>query len=61
VVDADAVYTDASDIDAEPVKAQGEAMVDAMLASDNDSFDQYNTTVRIESGRVVEVKRNYMP
>jgi len=61
VVDAEAAYTDASDIDAEPVKAQGEAMVDAMLASENDSFDQYNTTVRIESGKVVEVKRHYVP
>ncbi len=61
VVDPSATYTDASDIDAEPTKADYEGIVDAMLASANDTFDQYNTTVRIEGGKVVEIKRNYVP
>jgi hypothetical protein len=61
VVDPAATYTDSSDIEADPVKTDYDGIVDAMLASDNDSFDQYNTTVRIESGKVVEIRRVYVP
>ena len=61
VLDSAATYTDTSDIDAAPVTTDAGGMVDAMLASADETFNQYNTTVRIESGRVVEVKRVYMP
>ena len=60
-VDPSATYTDASNIEADPVKADYDGMVDAMLASENESFTQYNTTVRIEGGKVVEIKRYYEP
>ena len=60
-IDPSATYTDSSDIEADPVKTDYDGIVDAMLASDNDSFDQYNTTVRIESGKVVEIRRVYVP
>jgi len=61
VVDSSATYTDASDIDAEPVKADYDGMVEAMQSSENEFFTQYNTTVRIEAGKVVEIKRVYEP
>ena len=57
VVDPSATYTDSSDIEADPVKADYEGIVDAMMASEDETFDQYNTTVRIESGKVVEIGR----
>ena len=60
-VDPSATYTDSSDIEADPVKADYEGMVDAMMAARYDTFDQYNTTVRIEGGKVVAIERGYMP
>ena len=60
-VDPSATYTDASDIDADPVTVNFDGIVDAMMGSANDSFDEYNTTVRVEGGKVIEIRRNYMP
>ncbi|MBR2571094.1 MAG: peptidoglycan-binding protein [Clostridia bacterium] len=61
MLDTSAVYTDSSDPEAEPVTAEYAGIVDAMLNSDNEYFDLYNTTVRIEDGRVVGIVRVYNP
>lgn len=61
VVDPAATFTDAWNILAEPVTATGADIVGAMQSSENDAFTQYNTTVRVEAGRVVEIKRDYVP
>ena len=58
---ATAVYTDASDIDSEPVTVEYGNIPDAMMESENESFDPYNTTVRVENGEVVEINRVYVP
>ena len=60
-VDPSATYIDASNINADPVKADYEGIVDAMMASEDETFDQYNTTVRIENGKVVEINRVFRP
>lgn len=58
----DVTFTDAWEIDKEPVSAEGiEAVTAAIMASENDSFDAYNTTLRIEDGKVVEINRRYVP
>lgn len=62
VVDAAATYTDASDPDADPVTVSGAEIVDALKQPDDGlGFNEYNATVRIENGKVVEIKRNYVP
>ena len=60
-VDPSATYIDTSNINADPVKADYEGIVDAMMASEDETFDQYNTTVRIENGKVVEINRVFRP
>ena len=55
-------FTDGWDIEKEPVTAEGiEAVTAAIMASENDSFDEYNTTLVIEGGKVVEINRRYVP
>ena len=61
VIAPSATYTDSSDIDGAPVEAGYDGIVEAMQSSELDTFDQYNTTVRIESGKVVEIRRVYVP
>ncbi len=61
VVDPVATYTDSSVVEAVPVIESGSGIVEAMQASENDYFGPYNTTVRIENGKVVEIVRAYMP
>jgi hypothetical protein len=61
VVDPSVTYTDRSDIEADPVNADYEGMVDAMMAAQDDTFDQYNTTVRIEAGKVIAIDRVFRP
>ncbi len=61
LVDPAATFTDAWDIESDPVVSTGEGIVEAMQASGNDSFTPYNTTVRVEGGRVVEIKRDFVP
>ena len=57
----DAMFTDSSDVTAAPVVARGDAVVAALMASENDVFTQDNTTVRIEAGKVAEIHRTYVP
>ena len=56
-----ATFTDAWDIENEPVTVTGADIVTTMQASANDWFVPYNTTVRIEGGKVVEINRVYVP
>ena len=60
-IDPAATFTDAWDIDSDPVTSTGEGIVEAMQASANDSFTPHNTTVRVEGGKVMEIKRDYVP
>ena len=61
VLDAAATFTDAWDIESEPVTVAGNDIVNAMHSTTNDYFVSYNTTVRIENGKVVEINRVYVP
>ena len=61
VVDSSATYTDASDLETDPVTVGYDGIVDALVDSDNPYYDQTNTTIRIESGKVVEINRQYVP
>ena len=61
VIDPAATFTDAWDIESEPVTVAYDGIVEAMQTSINDYFVPYNTTVRIEAGRVVEIQRVYVP
>ncbi len=61
LVDPAATFTDAWDIESEPVTVTADGIVEAMQASANDSFTPYNTTVRIEGGKVVEINRVFVP
>ena len=56
-----AVYSDSSNIEAEPVSVGYDGIVSAITGSEYDYFNQYNTTVRIEDGKVVEINRVYVP
>ena len=60
-VDPAATFTDAWDIDGEPVTVGVEGIVEAMANTANDSFVPENTTVRVAGGRVVEIRRAWMP
>ena len=61
VVDPAATFTDGWDIEKEPATVAYDGIVAAMQASESDAFIPYNTTVRIEGGKVVEIIREYMP
>ena len=56
-----AEFNDSWNIDAEPVKVSHDGIVSAIAESDNDYFNQYNTSIRVEDGKVVEIKRVYVP
>ncbi len=56
-----AEFNDSWNIDAEPVKVSHDGIVSAIAESENDYFNQYNTTIRVEDGKVVEIKRVYVP
>lgn len=60
-LDSSAVFNDSSDIEGEPVSVKYDGIANAIAKSDNPYFNEYNTTVRIENGRVVEICRVYMP
>lgn len=56
------VFTDGWDIEKDPVTVEGvEAVAKAIMESENDSFDEYNTELVIEGGKVVEINRHYVP
>ena len=61
LLDANVSFTDAWDIEKEPVTVTGDAVVEAMQSSENDYFVPYNTTLRVEGGKVVEIHRVYVP
>ena len=56
-----AVFNDSWNIEADPVKAGYDGIVKAITESENDYFGQYNTTIRLEAGKVVEINRVYVP
>lgn len=56
-----AKYMDASDLVGDPVVAGIRSMVNEMQSSPNAYFDQYNTTVTMKSGKVMEINREYVP
>ena len=60
---SDAVtFSDTWNIDADPVSREGlEAVTKAIAETDNDSFNEYNATVRVEGGKIVEINRYYTP
>ena len=57
----EATFTDAWDIEKEPVTVNADGIVEAMQTSENDAFTQFNTTVRVEGGKVVEINRVFVP
>ena len=61
LVDAAATFTDASDIEKEPVTVNSDGIVEAMQTTENEYFVPQNTTVRVENGKVVEINRVYVP
>ena len=61
LIDPSATFTDAWDIESDPVTVTYDGIVEAMQSSVNDWFVPYNTTVRIEGGKVMEINRVYVP
>ena len=61
VFDGSAVFNDSWNIDADPVSVGYDDIVSTIAGSENDYFSQYNTTVRVENGKVVELNRVYVP
>lgn len=55
-------FTDGWDIEKEPATFTGaDAVAEAIATSEFEYFDQYNTTVRFEGGKVVEITRVFTP
>jgi len=61
VLGDNAVFNDSWNIDADPVKVDHDGIVSAIAESENDYFNQYNTTIRVADGKVVEINRVYVP
>jgi len=61
VLGDNAVFNDSWNIDADPVKVGYDGIVAAITGSENDYFNPYNTTIRVEDGKVVEINRVYVP
>lgn len=57
----EATYVDGFDLDAPAQTVQYGGIVEAIATVEPDSFSVYNTTLRTEGGRVVEINRAYMP
>ena len=60
-LDTSAVFNDSSNLEREPVSAKYADIVKAITTSEDPYFNEYNTSVRIENGMVVEINRVYMP
>ena len=60
-IDPSATFTDAWDIESEPVTVDFGGIIEAMQSSEVEYFVQYNTVVRVEDGKVVEINRCYVP
>jgi len=59
-LDPAATYTDASDIEADPVTYAYDEIVSAIQNDEYGYFVQYNTTVHVVGGRIVEIRRDYV-
>ena len=58
----DAAFTDAWDIDGEPVTVTGDqAIVQAVTESEGPGFNGDNTTVKVADGQIVSLRRGYTP
>ena len=58
----DVTFTDGWDIEKEPVTVSGaEAVAEAITGTEMDYFSPLNTLVRVESGMIVEIIREYIP
>ena len=60
----DTWFLDASAIEAgrEAITATGiEAVSKAIMESENDSFDEFNTRIVLKDGKVIEIARHYVP
>lgn len=54
------VYTDTADLE-NTVEAGIEDLADLIAAGEEWGYHQYNTTIRIEEGKIVEINRHYIP
>ena len=61
MIDPSATLNDSWNIDSDPVTAGYDDIVETIQASENEYFVQYNTTIRVENGKVVEIDRVYVP
>lgn len=61
LVDETAVFTDSADLDRAPVSAEYDGIVEAIQNATFTGFYPENTTVTIQSGRVVRIDHTYMP
>jgi len=62
IIESDTTYTDTSDPQQIPTIVRGADIVDAMMKADEyATFDQYNTRVTIEGGRLVSISHLYTP
>ncbi len=61
LVDETAVFTDSADLDSAPVSAEYDGIVEAIQNATFTGFYPENTTVTIQSGRVVRIDHTYMP
>ena len=59
IVDPDLTFTDKSDSSGKTVKADYDDFVDVIRAAANSDFDQYNTTLKLRSGKVVAITRAF--
>ena len=60
-VDTLARFVDSSDITREPVTTEYDGLYDAIMNADIESFDQFNTTLTVKDGKVVEIHRVFTP
>ena len=59
MVDPSATYVDSSDLDKGEVTVGYDGLVSAIQTPDDIGFNKFNTTVKIEGGRVTEINRVY--
>ncbi|MBR6009736.1 MAG: hypothetical protein IK056_11690, partial [Clostridia bacterium] len=61
-LDDEVTFTDGWDIEHEPVCFVGAgAVIKAIIETEMEYFDPYNTAVRVENGRIVEIERWFTP
>ena len=60
-VDTVARFIDGADIEKDPVTVEYDGLYDAIMNASFDFFDEFNTTVTVKDGKVVEIERVYVP